>query len=318
MCAFDLLATVAGKLLLQEKENPCTSSDKLSEKDQQEFVKKECQDASEPLITELPDEGCHRRCPQGFVKEESQDAHKSFKAELSDEGSSELNCFSNLSSQAYNENCCFKELPHPEIDGHSHIASMVTNSSCSERLAAEILVDGKNHNEMENLSSKVELGSSGSPESSGCKLGGDVSKVKDELHKFEKAPVITGTEMRCFEDPLDEKPPAQISSGGNAKLSGCVDSMPCSSLSEGCDNVPVVSRDDDENFSGCAHPTIKTKSFRPITRLRDQSIRKTLAAKYCKVAQHSKNDTLSSSGEFMLIYHWLSCVFTCHAFFPVH
>ena len=58
---------------------------------------------------------------------------------------------------------------------------MVTNSSCSKRLAAEILVDGKkNHNEMENLS-KVELGSSGSPKISGCNLDGDVNKVKDEF-----------------------------------------------------------------------------------------------------------------------------------------
>ena len=106
----------------------------------------------------------------------------------------------------------------------------------------------KGHNGVENLASKVELGSSGCLESSGCKLDGDVSKVKDG--KVGKVPIDTGTGMCCFEDPLDEKPPALISSCGNAKMSGYDDSKPQSSLSKGCDNVLVDSRDDDENFSG--------------------------------------------------------------------
>nr|XP_025673779.1 telomere repeat-binding protein 5 isoform X4 [Arachis hypogaea] len=301
MCAFDLLATVAGKLFLQEKEHPLTSGDKSSEKIQQGFVKEECRDASEPFEAELSNEGCHRRCEHGFVKDDSKNADKPFKAELYVEGSSDIKCLSNTEVQS--ENCHFKELSHPKIDGNSHVASMVANSSCLERLGAERLADEKNHNEVENLiskvelglSSKVELGSSGSPDTIGCNLGGDVSKVKDELHKFAKAPVVTSTEMRCLDDPVGEKSPVQLSSGGNAKLSGCVDNMPYSTLSEGYDNVPVVSRDDDENFSGCDNPSFETKSFRPISHIGDQSIRKTLAAKYCKVAQQSKHDTLSNS-----------------------
>nr|XP_025673778.1 telomere repeat-binding protein 5 isoform X3 [Arachis hypogaea] len=318
MCAFDLLATVAGKLFLQEKEHPLTSGDKSSEKIQQGFVKEECRDASEPFEAELSNEGCHRRCEHGFVKDDSKNADKPFKAELYVEGSSDIKCLSNTEVQS--ENCHFKELSHPKIDGNSHVASMVANSSCLERLGAERLADEKNHNEVENLiskvelglSSKVELGSSGSPDTIGCNLGGDVSKVKDELHKFAKAPVVTSTEMRCLDDPVGEKSPVQLSSGGNAKLSGCVDNMPYSTLSEGYDNVPVVSRDDDENFSGCDNPSFETKSFRPISHIGDQSIRKTLAAKYCKVAQQSKHDTLSNSGEFMLIYV-ITCFLVSHA-----
>nr|XP_025613904.1 telomere repeat-binding protein 5 isoform X4 [Arachis hypogaea] len=301
MCAFDLLATVAGKLFLQEKEHPLTSGDKSSEKIQQGFVKEECRDASEAFKTELSNEGCHRRCEHGFVKDDSKNADKPFKAELYVEGSSDIKCLSN--SEVQSENCHFKEHSHPKIDGNSHVASMVANSSCLERLGAERLADGKNHNEVGNLSSKVELGlsskvelgSSGSPDTIGCNLGGDVTKVKDELHKFAKAPVVTSTEMRCLDDPVGERSPVQLSSGGNAKLSGCVDNMPYSTLSEGYDNVPVVSRDDDENFSGCDNPSLETKSFRPISHIGDQSIRKTLAAKYCKVAQQSKHDTLSNS-----------------------
>ncbi|XP_061359388.1 telomere repeat-binding protein 5-like isoform X2 [Gastrolobium bilobum] len=295
MYAFDLLATVADNLL-QAKQNPTMSTDRSSEKDWHGFVKEECQDANKPFKAELSDDvSCDRKCQHGFIKEGSPDANKPFKPELSDEGVCDRKCFPNLSSQVYNQNCCLKELSHPEIDGHSCIASIVTSSSCSEKFNAEILVGGKNHNEMENFTSKVELGSSGCPESSGSKLDGDVSKVKDELHKFEKVPIGTGTGMCCFEDPLDEKRPTLISSGGNAKLSGYDDSMPCSSLSKGCDNVPIVSRDDDENFSGCAHPSTKIKPFRPMTCIGDQRIRKKVASKYRKVALDSKHDTLSNS-----------------------
>ena len=170
---------------------------------------------------------------------------------------------------------------------------------CSEKIVAETLVDGKGHNGMEKLASKVELGSCGYLESRGCKLDGDVSKVKDD--KFGKVPIDTGTGLCCFEDTLDEKPLALISSCGNAKMSGYDDSMPQSSWSKGCDNVLVDSRDDDENFSGCAHPSTKIKSFRPITCIDDRKTKKRLASKHHKVSQESKHDILSNSGEFMLI-----------------
>ncbi|KAK7335779.1 hypothetical protein VNO80_27817 [Phaseolus coccineus] len=293
MCAFDLLATVADNLL-QEKQNPTTYSDRSMGKDRDGFVKEECQNANKPLKTELSDEAsCDRRCQHEFVKEGCPDANKPLKPELSDEGSTDRKGFSNISSQVYNQNCCLKEFPIHEIEGHSGIASIVTSSSCSEKFVAEKLVDGKGQNGTENLASKVELGSSGSPESIGCKLDGDVSKVKDV--KFGKVPMDTGTGLCCSEDPLDEKPAALISSCGNAKLSGYDDSIPHSSLSKGCDNMLVDSRDDDENFSGCAHPSNKIKSTRPITCIDDRKIKKRLASKYHKAAQESKPDKLSNS-----------------------
>ncbi|XP_017425418.1 telomere repeat-binding protein 5 isoform X1 [Vigna angularis] len=293
MCAFDLLATVADNLL-QGKQNPTTCSDSSLEKDRDGFVEEECQDANKPLKTELSDEAsCDRRCQHDFVKEGCTDANKPLKAELSDEGSSDRKCFSNISSQVYNQNCCLKEFAVHEIEGHSCIASIVTSSSCSEKFVAETLVDGKGQNGTENLASKVELGSSRSPESIGFKLDGDVSKVKDV--KFGKVPMDTGTGLCCSEDLLDEKPPALVSSCCNAKLSGSDDSMPHSSLSKGCDNVLVDSRDDDEKFSGCAHPSTKIKSSRPITCIDDRKINKRLASKYLKVAQESKPDKLSNS-----------------------
>ncbi|XP_027347171.1 telomere repeat-binding protein 5-like isoform X2 [Abrus precatorius] len=270
MRAFDLLATIADKLL-QEKENPTMSSDTSSEKDQRGFVK-ECQDANKPS-----------------------------KSELSDEGNCNKKCCSHLSSQTNNQNCCLKEFQHAELDGHPGITSIVTSSSCLERFFADKLVDGKSHIKMENFTSKVKLDFSGYPKDSHFKVDGDTSKGKDGLHKTEKVPNGIGS----AEDPLDENPPAFISLGGNPKFSGYSDRIPCSSLSKACDNVLVVSRDDDENSSGCTHPSsTKTKSLRVKTCIGDNRISKTLASKFRKVAEKSKDDTLSNcDGDLKRTYH---------------
>ncbi|CAJ2660882.1 telomere repeat-binding protein 2-like isoform X4 [Trifolium pratense] len=297
MCAIDLLATVAAGTLLQEKQNPIIPSDGSPKKDQHGFVKEEDEDANTPFKAELPNEAsCDKRLQHGFVKEACADANKPLKAELSDDGSSEKKCFSTLSSQVYDPNFCSKEnLHHPEIDGQSCIASIVTSSSCSERFVTDNMVDRKSHSEMKNITSKVELGSSGYPDCNDCNLDVHVSIVKDEVQNSEKVPIGTSVGMCCFEDPVDEKPQVPVNLGGNAKLSGYEDSTPHNSLFKGCDNVTVVGRDDDENFSGCSHPSSKTKTFRSKTCIGDQRIRKRLASKYRKVARESKHDTLSNN-----------------------
>ncbi|CAL0329145.1 unnamed protein product [Lupinus luteus] len=272
MRAFDLLATIAGKIL-EENRNPTMTTDTSSEQDH-----------------------------SGFAKE-CQNANKSFKSELSDEGSCGKKCFSFLSSQTNNPNCCSEEFLHPEIDCHSGLASIVTSSSFLERVVANNLVDSKSHNEMENITSNAKLDSPGYAEVSCCKLDGDTSEVKDEPHRLENVPIESGTKTCCFEDPSDENHPALISLDDNAKLSMYNDGTPCSSLSKGCGTVPVVSRDDDKNFSGCSHPSTKPKSFRSMTNIGDR-IRKTLASKYSKVAQESKVDICSScDGDFKPTYH---------------
>ncbi|KHN32131.1 Telomere repeat-binding protein 5 [Glycine soja] len=102
--------------------------------------------------------------------------------------------------------------------------------------------------------------------------------------------------MCSFEDPLDDNPPALISLGGNAKLSGYNDRIPCSLLSKSRDNVPVVSRDDDENSYGCTHPiNTKTKSFRLKTGIGDNRISKRLASNFQKVAEKTKDHTHSNN-----------------------
>ncbi|CAJ1933131.1 unnamed protein product [Sphenostylis stenocarpa] len=251
-CAFDLLATVAGKLL-QERENPAISSDTSLQKEQCRFLE-ECQDANKPSKSELSVErSCDKKSLTGF--------------------------------------------PHLANDGHVEIASTVTSYSCLERFIAKELVDGNSQIKKENVTSEVKLDSSGyHQKDSHFMLDGDTSKGKDEMHELEKVPIGSGIEMYSFGDPLDESQPALISLGCNAKLSGFNDRIPCSLLSKSCENVPVVSRDDDENSSGCTHPiNTKTRSLRPKTCTGDNSISKRLASNFQKVAQKPKHNTLSNS-----------------------
>lgn len=263
MCPFDLLATIAGNLL---HENLPASSNSSSEKDQRGNVKEECQNVNKPLTDELSDEGtCDRRYFFGLS-----------------------------SGGAYDQNNSLKESPHPENDGHSGIASIVTNSSSSERFVAEIAVDDNSRNKMQMFDTKVDIGSS---ESAGCKFDGDMNKVKVELHNTGTVSIGTGTETCKSGDPSEEKPPASISSISNTKLSGYDDNITRSPVSEGCTNIPVVSRDDDENFSGCTHPITKKKSFRPMTCIGDRRIRKISASRHWRVAPELMDDTLSESGE---------------------
>lgn len=222
-----------------------------------------------------------------FVKE-CHDANKPSKSELSDERSCDKKSLI--------------EFPRLAIHDHAKIASIITSSSCSERFIANKLVDSNSHIKMENVTDEVKLDFSGCTKDSHFKIDEDTSEGKDGMHKLEKVPIGSGIEMYSFGDPLDENPPAMVSLGGSAKLSGYNDRIPCSLLSKGCDNVAVVSRDDDENSSGCSHPiNTKTKTFRPKNCIGDSEISKRLASNFQKVAQKPKHDTLSNSGEFMLM-----------------
>ncbi|KAL2898956.1 Telomere repeat-binding protein 2 [Bienertia sinuspersici] len=105
---------------------------------------------------------------------------------------------------------------------------------------------------------------------------------------------------------FDGKPPQVASSDCSIKLSLGVDHYPCGSLSPCSDrnnnhnNVNVVSRDDDENFSECNQPSTK-KAARMPARIGDRRIRKLLASKYWRAASKTKDGDLSDT-ELRCIY----------------
>ncbi|KAK2642531.1 hypothetical protein Ddye_024294 [Dipteronia dyeriana] len=282
MCAFDLLATVAGKLLL-EKESPPSSGNASTDEDQGPVVgdteTKESQDENKQLKVEKCDQGS---CDRGFIVSE-------------------------LVSQAHDQKFNLKESPHHQDDAHFGFASAITTSDCSEGFGDQKQVFGKTENEMGTLASDVEVGPSGYREYGDCKLEVETKKIiKDESNK--SGDIQFGGNMAdgcSSDDPVvwDGKPSALVSSDSSAKVPLCRDNSPHSSFPATRDYVNVVSRDDDENSSGCTHPSTTKKFFRSTPRIGDRRIRKILASKYWKVAPKLKDVTLSNTdGELKAVY----------------
>ncbi|XP_011035293.1 PREDICTED: telomere repeat-binding protein 5-like isoform X2 [Populus euphratica] len=253
MCAFDLLAIVAGKLLL-DKESAPSSSNTSADKYQCAVV-------------------------NSAVKYEWQDEEKPLKVEACDQGSAARNFF-------------VSDLPQVHGQGRS---------------SAEKLRNDKSKNDIGTFASKVEGVSSEYGEFGDCKLEVETKRaVKDEPGKSGVVLSSTAADMCSLDDPvvLDAKPPALASLDSCAKVPLCRNHIPNSPNLTDRDDVNVVSRDDDDNYSGCTHPITKKKFFRPAPRIGDRRIRKILASKYWKVAPKFKDATVSNSyGDLKPVFH---------------
>ncbi|KAE8666701.1 Telomere repeat-binding protein 5 [Hibiscus syriacus] len=267
--AFDLLATVAGKLL--DKENDTASNYTWSAEDQS---------AAET----------------NTVKEERGDGNQSLKLEFCNQDGAKAEFFaSELVSQTSDSNYSSKESPSLRN------GALVATSDCLERADAQKLMNGKIKKEMGGLSCHVEAGPSV------CGTSGDgikpVSENKllmdEELDRTDKALIGEVADKCSLEDALvlDVKPPAIVSSDGSFKARSYGDHNPLVSFTAKWDDVNVVSRDDDEKSSGCTHPSPLREPFRSTPRIVDRRIRKILASKYRKVAPRSKNVTNSNFDE---------------------
>ena len=294
MCAFDLLATVAGKIL-HEKESSPTSSNTSNEKNRCVSVQKAWENEDNPVKIE-----------------------PSFQ-----ESSDKRVLVSELLHQAGDQNFSYRESPLPQNDVHSGLASVVT-TDCSEIFVAEKLVNGEKNNEMGSFTSNVDLGFSGYRDSGNCKLDCENKLIiKDDPHKTGKVPIGIGADMCSLEDPVvcDGRPPALVSSDSSVKVPLCGDHIPCSSFPAIRDDVKIVSRDDDENSSGCTHPSTIAKSIRPVSRIADRRIRKILASRYWKVSSKLKEETLSNVGKLLYLnvvgffFFFWSCVITSTSMF---
>ncbi|XP_015874015.2 telomere repeat-binding protein 5 isoform X3 [Ziziphus jujuba] len=107
--------------------------------------------------------------------------------------------------------------------------------------------------------------------------------------------ITTSNCSESSEDPVvwDGEPPAIVSSDSSAKVPFCGDHNPQSSCPASRDDIKVVSRDDDENSSGCTHPNTSTKYFKRAPRIGDRRIRKILASKHWKVSPRLNDETFS-------------------------
>ncbi|XP_059300539.1 telomere repeat-binding protein 5-like [Lycium ferocissimum] len=265
-CPFDLLATVAGKLLGE------------GEKEQVAIVKdekvKEHEDRS--LKEKNYTEGCYE---PGFI-------------------------ISELVSQAPVVNRSLSELPHAQNDTISGPASVTMSSDCSEKFPfAKKFVNGESSEENGNLSSKTEQEASGCGVFSSCTLDTENDKqIKIEL--LSNAKVSTNKGASEFPDVWNKKPSTLVTSDESVKLSLSTYPAPCRSFPVIRNDVNLANKDDDEN-SGCTQPSTPNKASGSAPRVRDWPIKKLLASKYWEENLKSDHEghANSGSGKTMHVYH---------------
>lgn len=274
MCAFDLLATVAGKLLL-DGENP-QSANTSSGKEQPVNVGNSVGKEEKDVNKSLEENSCERDCyERNFL-------------------------FTEIVSEAPNPNSCSNELACTQNDIISRPASGITSSDCSEKIgSAEQLV---------NDDCKLSLGISTPSvdiESSGFRLSAN-SGSEDESRKDIKPDSanirnlsISNKVSLCssgYPEASDRKSSALVCSVDSVKFPFCRDPTPCGSFPINRENVKLVSRDDDENSSECIEPSTRNKAFKPPG---DRRFRKLLAPKHCKITSNAKDDE-GFTGELLL------------------
>ncbi|GMP49336.1 hypothetical protein CsSME_00016356 [Camellia sinensis var. sinensis] len=280
MCAFDLLATVAGKLLL-EGENSPSSGNALTGKE---------------LCTIVKDS----------FKKEQKDEDNPSKAEPCDRGSCDRSfSFSELASHAPALRHSLKEFSHAHIDDCWGLASVITTSDCSEKVGSA--EKSKSKIQLGSSASKLEVASSGYQESCDFTVGNENKKqIKIESPKTGNAINVTKADI-CSSDDLavrDRKPPILVSVNNRVKLPSCIDQIPSSSFPACQGDVKLVIRDDDENSSGCSQPSTTTKTFRSPLCIGNRRIRKFFSSKYWKVTPKLKDEEhFNADSEIKPVYH---------------
>ncbi|CAN0854250.1 Telomere repeat-binding protein 5 [Linum grandiflorum] len=238
MSAFDLLADVAGKLLL-ENDNTSPSGNVMP--NDESAVNKECGIEDEPLEAKACDRGSPER------------------------------------------NFIVSELIHQVVEeSHCHEGSLYSNSGVNLGLASAST-------------------NSGCKENGGMSVNGEVAEhsLKDEPCKSEKVVDDIGAGMFTSDVPMVSDDKLHELDSIDSTL--CAHHIPHCSFPATEDNVNIVSRDDDENSSGCTHPVTK-RFLRPTPRIGDRRIRKIMASRCWKVASRRKDTSFSNRRDLKTFY----------------
>ncbi|XP_059660764.1 telomere repeat-binding protein 2 isoform X2 [Cornus florida] len=267
ICPFDILATVAGQLLLEEESYNNTLGKEHG-----------------PIVKD-------------HVKKKQQDENNPLKVESCDRGSNQRSSIvSGLVSEAPAVNRSLKEFTTAQVDTCLGPSSIIASDYLNKVASAEKLVNGKSKVELGIFGTKVEVGSSQCRESCYCTVE-DVDKelIKIELPDTGEVSISTRADKCGSKDQMasDSKPHVVISLGG--------DHIPLGSFPVHQDDVKLVIRDDDENSSGCTQPSTAMKAFRPPPRVGDGRTSNLLASKYWKV-NHNLKDEEHSKTEIRALY----------------
>ncbi|XWS07748.1 hypothetical protein CRYUN_Cryun41cG0017100 [Craigia yunnanensis] len=261
ICAFELLASLAGKLL-QESESSASSN------------------ASEGHD--------HVSIGNDVVKQENQFDVKPLKTDCVEQGSCEVSVVSSESTAENSDS--LKEFSHAENDAILKRTSIKTQPACSEQIGGDLkFVICKGNVAYGNFPDNVD----------GCSPNfGELCDGKSE-NGFKQERNAEGLETgalsianTCPSKDLAELSmtfPASISSNRDVKLPSHRNPVPNASFSRHRNDIKLGSRDDDENFSRFNKLSNRFKASRRPTRIGDRRIRKLLTSKYWKVAPKLKD-----------------------------
>ncbi|KAF3433687.1 hypothetical protein FNV43_RR24790 [Rhamnella rubrinervis] len=262
ICAFELLASLAGKLL-QESESSSASSNASEGNNQSSFDKK-------------------------VVKHGRRDEDKPVKPvkeECFEPGSSEGSAFVNeLTSKSITQKFILKEFPNADSNAVLERTSSITKSDCLDKGGGDVksVICNSSNAAFQNNPNILEGVFPLIGESYHSNVDNGIER-EQEGDKLE----TDGLANTCSpKDPIElcVKFPAMVSSDSNVELSLIREPVPNASFSKHRNDIKLGSRDDDENFLRCNKPSTKVKAVRPLTRIGDRRIRKLLTSKYWKVA----------------------------------
>lgn len=263
LCAFELLATVAGKLLQESESSVSSNVEAHADIFQDEDVKGQPRDEQTPKSESIDHGSC---------------AESSFMPETSVQEP-------DLSSS-------FKGLPQTDTDSVlEHISVFASPDVQNKRNCDSILgtcqVNGADGN------TDCEVG--------GSIFVGNSINLRVEGHQDTHSGDDANTSN--VKDPIEEYVNSNmlIKSGNSVQLPLYRDPIPHTSLQKRWDTVKLGIRDDDENSFGCNKLSTKFRPFRPQPRTGHRRIRKMLTSKYRKMAPKLRSCELYNSSKWWLL-----------------
>ncbi|KAE8712084.1 Telomeric DNA binding protein 1, putative isoform 2 [Hibiscus syriacus] len=269
ICAFELLASLARKLLLE----------------------------SESSASSNASEGYHHVGKDVIKQEIHSYDDKPLKLESDEQGSRESEASAAASESTTENSDNVKEFKPAGDDAFLDRAQIKTQPACLEQISGDLksiirkgnAAYGNFRGDMDQCSPDLGDLCNGTSEN-GFKQDRD-AKVLD----IGKSSIPNTCPSK---DPVESPVtfPFPVDSKLDVKLPSQRDPIPKASFSRHRNDIKLGSRDDDENFSRFTRLSYRFKTSRPLTRIGDRRIRKLLTSKYWKVApklkdfEHSKAD----------------------------
>lgn len=278
-CAFELLASIAGKLLLESESSASSNAS----------------DANEHLAF-------------GIVKQEQENMDTPAKVECLDHGSSEESVFaSKLATKNNNQKTAHEGMSHDESDANMECTSNVSSSNCAHKFSSDV--------KSVNLESKAISGGfpckveEASPDCGGRCISNVGNDIRRQLGVEKGQAGVQNTDNLCSAKDNN----ANLCS--SAKLTLGWAPVHSSYFSRRRNYTNLGFRDDDEKFSRYKS-TVKYKALKPPTRVGDRRIRKLLTSKYWKAAPRLKDSEFANTVKWLRhgSFSHLVCAYTYLAY----